>query len=211
MQISVQSNLSQVTRALDGLGKQLIPKATRNALNDTAFDVRKDTIERVWPSSVTVRNPAFLKAMLMPIRGQNRATTQRLVSTVQNYPTGPRNREYLQRLATGGVKTPRGQHIAIPGRDMPLRSRGGVTAARRPRNILNRPKVFKTKLKSGQDAIVRRVGKSRYPLQMLYILEPDGRIRKQFDFYDEAKQTARRAFNKHFTREFKRAKLKAAA
>lgn len=206
MQINVASNISTVTKALDAFGKNQMPFAMAGAINDTAFEVRKDTIERGWPSDVTVRNPRFLSAVLMPIKGGNRATKKRLVATVQNYPEGNRNRDYLQRLAVGGMKLPRGSNIAIPARDVRMRARGGVTPANRPRNLLNRKNVFRVVLKNGQPAIVRRATKKRYPLQMLYLLEPNGRIRKQFDFYDDANATVRRAIGKNFARRFAQAK-----
>lgn len=209
MQINVTSNASTVAKALDAFGKNQMPFAMSQSLNDAAFAVRKDTIERGWPSDITMRNRTFMSAMLMPIRGENRATKRKLKAIVQNHPSGPRHRDYLQRLAVGGQKLPRGNNLAIPGRDMRLRVRGGVTKANRPRNLLGRKNVFRVKLKSGQDAIVRRASKQRYPLQMLYILEPSGFVRKQFDFYDDANQTARRVMAKSFDKRFKAAKRSA--
>jgi len=93
MQINVASNISVVTKALDAFGKNQMPFAMAGAINDTAFEVRKDTIDRGWPGDVTVRNPRFMSAVLMPIKGGNRATKRRLVATVQNYPDGNRHRE----------------------------------------------------------------------------------------------------------------------
>jgi len=207
MQINVKSNISTFSKALDAFGSNQIPFATSRALNDAAFAVRKDTIERVWPDSVTVRNPAFLKAVMMPIRGDNRATKRKLVATVQNYPTGDRHKEYLQKLTKGYVKTPvNGNSIAIPAKDLRMRARGGTTAANRPRRLLDRPKVFRNKLPNGQEFIARRVGKQRYPLQMLYLLEPSGVIKKKFSFYEEANATARKAFERNFRKRFAEAK-----
>ena len=210
MSINVTSNVSAVTKAIDAFGKNQMPFAMAQTLNDAAFAVRKDTIERVWPRSVKVRNPAFLKAVMMPIRGDNRATKRNLRSIVQNYPTGDRNRDYLQKLTEGYIKVPsNGNNIAIPAKDLRMRARGGVTATNRPRNLLSKPKVFRNKLPNGQEFIARRVGKSRYPLQMLYLLEPSGRIKKQFDFYDEAEKTARREVARNFQKRFAAAKRSA--
>ncbi len=206
MQISVKSNVSAVAKAMDVFGKQQMPFAMAGAINDTAFAVRKDTIERGWPSDVTVRNPRFLSAVMMPIKGANRANKRNLVATVQNYPSGDRHRDYLERLAVGGIKTPRGRNIAIPARDVRMRARGGVTPSNRPRALLGRKNVFRVVLKNGQPAIVRRATKKRYPLQMLYLLEPNGMIRKQFDFYDDANATVRRTIGKNFAKRFAAAK-----
>ena len=210
MQVNVTSNLSTVTKALDAFGKNGLPKVMRNALNDTAFDVRKDTIERVWPKSVTVRKQNFMNAMLMPIRGTNRATTKKLTAIVQNYPTGGRHKEYLQRLATGGTKTViDGRNITIPAVNSNLRNaQGTVPKSRRATALLNRKGVFRNKLPNGQEFIARRTTKKRYPLQMLYLLEPSGKIKKEFDFYDEANATARKSFERNFKKEFRHAKAK---
>ena len=209
MNITINSNINVVMKAVDAFGKNQLPFATSQTLNDAAFAVRKDTIESVWPKSVKVRNPAFIKAMMMPIRGDNRATKRRLRSIVQNYPSGSRNKDYLQRLAVGGVKTPIGRSIAIPAEDMPMRARGGVTARNRPRNALSRPKVFRQTI-DGQEMILERRTKNRYPLKRLYLLEQQPvRIDDQFNFYSEAKRTARRAMAKSFNKRFAAAKRSA--
>ena len=142
----------------------------------------------------------------MPIRGDNRATKRRLRSIVQNHPTGKRNKDYLQRLAVGGIKRPNGNNLAIPANDMPMRARGGVTARNRPRNVLNMPKVFKNKLPNGQEFIARRRTKKRYPLQMLYLLEPNGQVKKRFDFYEQGERTGQREFATAFQKRFRNAK-----
>ncbi len=209
MQINVSSNISTFTKAIDAFGRNQIPFATSMALNDAAFEVRKDTIERVWPKSVKVRNPAFMNAVMMPIRGDNRATKRRLTATVQNHPTGARHRDYLQRLAVGGVKTPNGRSIAIPAEDMRLRARGGVTAGNRPRALLDKPRVFRQTI-DGQEMILRRRGKARYPLQRLYLLkQAPVNIDNQFRFYEEGSRTARRSMAQNFNKRFAQAKRSA--
>ena len=143
MNINLKSNARTVSKALDAFGKNQMPFALANTLNDAAFQIRKNTVENVWAKDVKVKNPAFIKAVMMPIKGTNRATKRKLVATVQNYPSGNRHKDFLQRLAVGGIKTPRGRSIAIPAEDMPTRARGGVTARNRPRPLLDRPKVFR--------------------------------------------------------------------
>jgi len=207
--VNLTSNLTEVQKAIDAFGRNQIPFATAMALNDAAFEVRKDTIERVWPSSIRLRNPAFMKAVMMPIRGENRATKRNLTATVQNFPSGARHRDYLQKLAVGGVKRANGRSIAIPAQDMRLRSRGGVTKGNRPRALLDKPRVFKQTV-DGQEMILRRQGRDRYPLQRLYILEQQPmRIDDQFDFYGEGMRTARRSMAQNFNKRFAQAKRSA--
>ena len=206
MRVNVTSDVSAVAKALDAFGKNQMPFAMSQALNDAAFAVRKDTIERVWPSSITQRNPAFIKAMLMPIRGDNRATKRRLRSIVQNHPTGKRNKDYLQRLAVGGIKRPNGRSLAIPAEDMPIRARGGVTARNRPRNLLDRPKAFRQSV-GGQEMILERRTKKRYPLKRLYLLEQQpAKVDQQFDFYEQGARTGQREFATAFQKRFRNAK-----
>ena len=209
--INLTSNLTTVQKAIDAFGRNQLPFATAMALNDTAFEVRKDTIERVWPKSVTVRKSNFMSAMLMPIRGDNRATKRKLVATVQNYPTGKRKKDYLQRLAVGGTKTViDGRNITIPAVNSNLRNaQGAVPKSRRATALLNRKGVFRNKLPNGQEFIARRVGRDRYPLQMLYLLEPSGKIKKEFNFYEEANSTARKSMQRNFAKRFAQAKRSA--
>ena len=198
MNINMTSNADAVQKAIQGFSKQF-PFAMANTLNDAAFAVRKQIVEDTYPDAFTVRNSALPKAMFRV----EKANKKKLKSAVFDR----LNKDYMEKHASGGIKTPRGKSIAIPGRDMKMRAKGGVTKANRPRQLLNRKNVFKTTLKrSGQQAIVRRATKQRYPLQMLYILEPSGRIKKKFDFFEDANTTARRAIEKSFKKRFEQAK-----
>ena len=211
MQISVKSNISAFAKAMDAFGKNQIPFATAVALNDTAKDVRGKIINDTWPNSVTQRNKNFMKASLTPISKRNSEVwaTKRNLRAIVGTTRTKMQRDYLQRLTEGGTKTPRGRHLAIPSNqnNVTRLSGGAIKKADRPRQLLNRKNVFIQKLvRSGDMAILRRVGKDRYPVQMLYLLEPNGQIKKQFDFYEDANATARRAFNKNFRNSFARAK-----
>jgi len=207
--INVKTNLKAVTKALDAFGKNQMPFALANTLNDAAFQIRKNTVENVWRKDVKVKNPTFMKAVMMPIRGTNRATKRKLVATVQNYPSGNRHKDFLQRLAVGGLKTPRGRSIAIPAEDMPLRARGGVTARNRPRALLDRPKAFRQKVR-GQEMILQRTTKKAYPLKRLYLLEQGSvKIDNQFSFYEDADRLANKVMRENFRKNFARAKASA--
>jgi len=214
MQINVKSNISKFAKAIDAFGRDQIPFATAMALNDTAKDVRGKIINDTWPSEITQRNERFMKAALTPISKRNSDVwaTKRNLRAVVGTTRTKMQRDYLQRLTEGGTKTPRGSNLAIPSRDNTVTrlGGGGIKKADRPRQLLRRKGVFIQKLvRSGDMAILRRVGKERYPLQMLYLLEPSGQIKKQFDFYEDANTTARRAFGKNFAHSFKRAKATA--
>ena len=207
--ITVMTNLTPVTKAIDAFGKNQIPFAMANTLNDAAFQIRKNTIENVWTKDVKVKNTSFMKAVMMPIKGTNRATKRKLRAIVQNYPSGNRHKDFLQRLAVGGIKSPRGRSIAIPAEDMPLRAKGGVTARNRPRPLLDRPKVFRQRVR-GQDMILQRTTKKPYPLKRLYILEQGSvKIDNQFSFYEDADKLSQRVMRENFRKNFARAKASA--
>lgn len=211
MEIRLLDNVSTLTKAIDAFGKNQIPFAAMRTLNEVAKQTRARVIDRTWPGDVTVRNTRFMRASMMTIsrKSNNMATKTNLSVTIGNHPPGNKmHRDYLQRLAIGGTKRPRGRTLAIPGRDGHLRTRtsGGVTKADRPRQILNRKNVFRIDTHKGRDLIVRRATKARYPLQILYLMEPDATVRKQFDFYHDANSTARRAMKTEFEKQFKAAK-----
>lgn len=107
MQISVRSNIKEVTRNLSRLEKKYIPNATRNAINETLFDLRKELpkeMRRVFdePVAFTLQPSAWLvnKAGKSDLRGEillKRAQTM-----------------YLRFQVHGGTQLPRGKAIPIP-------------------------------------------------------------------------------------------------
>ena len=199
--VNMTSNANVISKALQGLSKQF-PFAMAGALNDTAFAVRTKIVEQTYPEAFNVKNSILPKTMFRV----EKASKKKLKAAVFDR----LNKDFMSRQATGGIKRPSGQNLAIPGRDMKLRSKGGVTKGNQPRNLLNKKGVFKTVSKrSGQPIIVRRATKKRYPLQIMYILEPSGNIRKRFDFYEDANATARREIDKAFAKRFKQAKATA--
>jgi len=209
MSVNVTSNLPAFAKAVDAFGKNQMPFAMSQALNDAAFETRRNTIERVWPSDVDAKNKSFMKAAMMPIRGNNRATKKKLRSIVQNHPTGAMHKDYLQRLAVGGLKHANGRSIAIPAADRPpVRGRAGYNR-NAPRTVLDRPKAFKQTV-GGQQMILERRTKKRYPLKRLYLLEQRSlNVPKQFSFYEDSQRFAKGAFNRNFGRRFAAAKRSA--
>ena len=62
MQIKVTSNVGPLTKALDAFGKKQIPFATAMALNDAAFAVRKEIVERTYPGQLYSQEPALCES-----------------------------------------------------------------------------------------------------------------------------------------------------
>lgn len=199
MQINVSSNISTVAKAIDAFGKNEIPFATHRALNDTAFAVRNHIVKKTYPQSFNVKNKGFAGAMF---RVERSPSKRKLVASVFDR----LGREYMVDQAEGGVKTPRGRSIAIPGLDRPV-ARGRASYERnKPRTVLGRPRAFR-QLVGGQEMILERRTKKRYPLKRLYLLEQQSvRIPKRFPFYEEARKRVQRDFDKFFANRFAQAK-----
>ena len=198
MQISVKSNISAVTKALDAFGKRQIPFATSLALNDAAFAVRKEIVERTYPQSFTVRNKRFAGAMFRV----GKASKRNLTATVSDV----LGRDYMTMQAEGGIKRPRGRNIAIPSRQIKRTATGKVPMAKQPRNVLG-GKGYRTTLRSGQPVIAENVGRGAAKRQrVLYLLEPTARIPKRFPFYERGRKVAQTSFARAFNKRFAQAR-----
>lgn len=199
MQISVKSNLGDLTRRIKSYRDQ-IPQATAMALNSTAFDFRKEIVSNTWPKSVMARNARFMNAALRVKTASKKALTVTIFDSLK--------REYLARLDSSGTKTPLGNNIAIPGRDVADQVRGANGAVRKaykPRTLLNKKGFFRQTLKSGADAILERPKKGRGPLKVWYLLEPKARIPKMFPFYETANRIVKQRLEINFRNAFRRA------
>lgn len=192
--LSVKSNIKSFTRGLDKIQKKELPTAIRNALSDTAFDVRKRIVNRTFPRSFNLRNKRFA-SQAMRVK---KATKTNLVASVFD----PKRREWLARHVTGGIKKPRGRNLAIPVGIKRLAS-GKIGKAKRPRALLNKPKTFAVKNDKGRlhAGIYQRRGKKQYPIKLLYIFSSSAAIRRRFPFYEDANSTATRSFPNKFRRE----------
>lgn len=190
LSINVESNISAFTKAMDAFGKDQIPFATSGALNDTAFIVRKTVVEDTYPRAFNVRNKRFPGVAFKVEKANKRKLEAKIFDKLE--------KDYFQRHAVGGIKTPKGKTISIPTDEIKLSSRG-VSKGRRPRALLAGGKrAFRQKTKSGQDVIMQRKGRDRYPVRVLYLQEPSAKINQTFDFYKDAQFVAQRNFNKRF-------------
>jgi len=198
MQINVKSNISTFAKAMDAFGKQQIPFATANALNTTAFDVRKQIVEDTYPRSFTVRNKRFASQLFRVDKATKRNLTARLYDRL--------GRDYMVNQAEGGIKRPRGRNIAIPTREIKRTTSGKVPKNRLPRNVLG-GKGFRTTLSSGQQAIAEQYGRgAAKKTRVLYILEQTANIPKRFPFYEDADRKAKAMFSRNFAKSFAFAK-----
>ena len=201
LSLNITSNIDQVIRRLDNIEKQQVPFAISGAINDVLFDVRKQIVGVTGPRSFDIRNRRFLNAALRVKKATKRNLTGAVFDQL--------GRGHLALHARGGVLRPRGRHLAIPGTDIKgRRGAGGVRKAQRPQAILaklGKRRAFAVEFKSGQHGIVRRRGKKRLPLKLLYALGHSARIRKTFPFFEDATRVAQRNFRRHFDRRLRQA------
>ena len=197
MQVSIDSNLPRFGLFVSDAKRRQMPFATKQAINSTAFSVRRNTVDRVAPSAFDQRNKRFVNASLRV----DLATKQVLKASVFD----KLQRGNLEEHARGGTKTPRGRHVAVPSRELKKKRSGrGVPKSLRPRTALQKKNTFVTTIK-GQKVIARRKTKKNRPIEVLYILEPIVRIPKRFPFYKQADLVVRSEIGPAFSKEFEKA------
>ena len=183
MKMSVATNIAEVMASVRKVQSQ-IPFAQSKALNDTAFQIRRQIVQHTYPDSFTVRNSRFISTVLRVERASKTNLNARVFDRL--------GRDYLERQAKGGTKTPQGNHIAIPGVQNTARTAGGaIPKAIRPRSLLNRKDIFKT-----DTLIYQRL--PQQPPKILYILEPSANIPKRFPFYEDATKVANEKFSANY-------------
>ena len=188
MTMNMESNLSAFTKAMDVFGKDQLPFATAGALTATAFIVKNTVVEDEYPRAFNVRNKAFPKRVFRVEKANKRRLRARVYDSLK--------RDYLSMQESGGTKTPTGKTVAVPTDNIRLTGRG-VNKGRRPRALLaGGNKAFRQKARSGQDVIMERRTKKRYPLRVLYVMEPNVKIKPRFAFYTVAQQSAQKTFDK---------------
>ena len=197
--VDIKNELPKVMKAMDAFGKSQMPFAVSKTLNDAAFSTRTHIIKSTMPRTFAMRNKQFGNAMFRVQKSTKKKLFARVFDRL--------GREYMSRHTTGGTKTARGGDVAVPTKEI-RRGARGVTKSRRPRQLLvGGKRAFRqTIAKSGQDAILQRRGKKRYPLKVLYILEPSTKIKKTFKFYEEATKVATKTFQRRMIKNFKMAK-----
>jgi hypothetical protein len=183
MRLQITSNILDVMGRFRRMQAQ-IPFAQSKALNDTAFQIRRQIVQHTYPDSFTVRNSRFINSVLRVETANKTNLNARVFDKL--------GRDYLQRQAKGGTKNPKGTNLAIPGVRNTARTAGGaIRKADRPRSLINRKDVFKT-----PQAILQR--QKGQPLKVLYILEPSANIPKRFPFYEDATKVANTKFRANY-------------
>jgi hypothetical protein len=208
--VTIRADLTAFAKTMNQIERQEFRTITRNALLDTGFQTQKQLRTSTYGRAFNTRQKSF-KNVITSL-GTGRPATPKsgalLKSSVErNLEIVIFDREskpYMQRHAVGGIKTPtNGSNLTIPGRDTvePKRTGRGIPKRLRATPLLSSDRTFRTKV-GGQDVIARRVGKDRYPIQVMHILEPTARIKKRFNFYEDSFSNFTRRFPVNFRSNF---------
>lgn len=195
--IQVKSNAKEVGRFLLNVHQKQIPFATAGALTSTAFDVRKELIESTYPKAFALKNKTFPRV----VTNVKKASKRNLVASVGN--VSGRVIDYLSLHAEGGVKTPRGNSLAIPTKNTKRGSKGAVPKAQRPRALLAKKGAFVTSINGTR--VIMQKEKRGGVAKVKYVLTPKAKIDKALRFYEDARRVVNKVFDHNFSKAFFRA------
>jgi hypothetical protein len=170
--LDIKSELPKLIKWTDAMTKQL-PYAISQSLNDMGFKVRNQTRAQM-PSNFTIRRPWVINQVDVI----SRSTKRDLSVTIGPKPAAP----FLNRQELGGLKLPRGKHVAIPTKLVRRTKSQLISKADRPAQLIAANKVYIEQyrgnswiaLKGGSGAQQR--GSNRN-LRFLYLLTPQANVK----------------------------------
>ena len=226
--MSISLNITSNSKELEGKLKKLVTKqflfAAAVATTKTAVVVRNDYVAPEYKRTFKTRNIGFIKAVHR-VHGANAAFTKQTgvaVASIHPVDDAPvkgtsasqrgegtkktrAGTQFMKRQTTGGTKTPRGRMIAIPKEGSGITRRkggpqaGAVNKAWQPKQLLAKKDYF-IKSKGSTALLMKRVGRGRKKLKIMYIMKPSVNIRRRYN----PQHVAQRGVDFHFPRLFKR-------
>lgn len=199
MYVRVDHQLYEYAKAMDSLAARQMPFVTARTLTLTARDAR-DAVRDGLPQRFTIRSNWVRKGI--QFRGATKAIPVAVV--------GSRD-WFMASQEKGGVRRARhSQHLARPVAIRKSKA-ARITKGKRPRALLNnkgqaggKRRFFVTTLRKGRNAgkkaVLRRTGRDRFPVQVLYVMEKRQRIVPRFGFHKTVMLTVRRRLSKNFGR-----------
>lgn len=185
MQISLQSNIEELTRKLPAFYRKQIPFATSQALNDTARKIATDDVRKALDDQLDNPTP-YTKAGFR----YKRSTKRNLVAQVYSMPS---RWAYLQYAVNGGVRRPRGRAISI--------------ATGKRNKYGNKPRGWLTKQAARSDTFWGDIGgtyglwqKARNgKVTLLAYTTPSAQYKKRFNYLGAVSAATQRIFPKAFS------------
>lgn len=185
----ITEDLQIATRGVNAFFRSQINFAASVALNNTAFKVREQIVERTWSAAFTVRNRAFPGRIFRVTKKARKNELSAMLGTTLD-------REWIHRQATGGTKTGHsGARVAVPAVPGQLRAPNGrIRKNLKPGAIQSRKGVVVVGKTGGRQFIIDRKKK-----QLLYSIVPSAKINKRFRFYEDAMSTSVAEFDQQFS------------
>lgn len=200
MEISVTSNIKEVAANFRELSEKGVNYATKNAINDVLFDLRKEfpqEIKSVFDKPVAfTTNPNAWEVQ--------KAQAQRLVGEIKMRPL---QAEYMRYQVYGGIEKPKKKAIPVPTAGGKMRApHGGLkkswkTGFGDPKFFVGVPKQKKGgggKIKP-IPGIYRRLGKNK-KIRLEVSFEKQTEYNQKWDYQKTAEKVFRQRFNDAFRR-----------
>jgi len=185
MRIRVISDIDRFIKNIDTAAQRHVPFAIARALTMTAADAQGDVREDL-PKKFTLRNNWVSSGIR--ITPATKATPMAIVGSLE---------PFMKRQEEGGTKKARDHsRVAVP-KDARRNKRGIIPKGQRPGALRGKPKIFLVKTSMGA-GILRRVGKERYPVQVLYWLKRGVKVKPAFGFKGTTSNTVQQRFGTNF-------------
>ncbi len=192
MRIRVASDVERFTTGMDDAARRHLPFAIARALTWTAQDAQTEVREDL-PKRYTLRNNWVKNGIR--ITPAKKDDLRSVVGSLE---------PFMKRQETGGTKKARDHsRVAVPV-NARRNKRAAIPKGQRPAALKGKPKIFTITTASGT-GIMRRVGKKRYPLQLLYWLKRGVQVKPSFGFKVTTSTTVRDRFGPNFVESLSRA------
>lgn len=198
MNITVKFDALPFRKALIAAYKNQIPFAAAHALTTTAKQAQA-RIQREMPDLFTIRNRHIQRGIrIMPAKKNNLRAEVGSIDT------------FMRLQVTGGIKRGevKGEGRAIPGKAVRPTFAAKVPRSKFPGALQakgGRRKPFKVRFKSGREALVRRVGSHRLPIEALWYFPSQVQVDARLDLGDLVEGVARTHWPKNMVASFEKA------
>lgn len=198
LDVQVRTNLPELYKYLDKAARSQVPFASAVALTRLA-QAGQARYRSELPKKFTLRSTWTARGIL--VKPARRADWPRQHSIV-----GSRD-DYMAAQEEGETKRPRkGPLLSFPGVRFARKLRGAtgrIPRSRRPKQLLAKPKLYyRTKLKSGVEAILKRRGWRHDTTRdrVVYIYGREAKIVPRADFRPTVARRAQELYGPIFTR-----------
>jgi hypothetical protein len=191
--LDISADVKGLTRHLNSLQKKQIPFAISQALNDTAFQAKKDQVIQLTkkldrPTPFTKKGTRVKKA-----------NKRNPIATV--YIEDNRN-EYMKYQVAGGVRKPRNKTILVPTKNLKLNKYGNITRAQRRKLFNDKTRHF-TGIPKGmagaKAGVWKRLGAGgRKSIVMVAEFKKQVSYEKKYPFHQQVNRIAARNFPVNF-------------